>query len=386
MNIEFDENEFDDIRPYRDHELKEVLKRFSQNDWLIAGIRTAKFPHCPPSFAKLANHFVKLQLKRILSSFRHIPEFQQKIIIRRVLTYIFRTTTDNVTYSCEEPLRKGVPYIYIGNHRDIALDSAILNFSLSKMGFSTTEIAIGDNLLVNDFVSDLIRINRCFIVKRNLPLREQARAALQLSRYFLYTTGKSDSIWIAQREGRAKDGDDRTNPSVVKMLYMAPKRAGMKFNDYINQCNIVPVAVSYEFDPCDLLKARELHRRATNTDYQKKQSEDLVSMYAGLKGYKGRVHVSFGRTLHGQFSDAQDVAAAVDREIHSVYKLWPSNYVAFDTSHEVRTNIGCYTEKDRDKFLSRFSKESDIIRSIVLKGYANAVINYNRLSESGKSA
>jgi len=263
----------------------------------------------------------------------------------------------------------------ISNHRDIVLDSALINYAMVKTGKQIAEIAFGDNLLINDFVSDLIRINRSFIVRRELPLRERAKAILTLSRYIAYTLEQGHSLWLAQQAGRAKDGDDWTNPSIIKMLYFGPRREKIAFDDFIESAHIVPVAVSYEYDPCDNLKAREIHRRDKAGTYNKRKGEDLLSMYAGLRGWKGRIHLAFGKPLTGKFTNAAQVAEKIDSVIHNIYRLWPSNYIAFDALKGNTAHSSEYTDNDIETLMSRFRRESEEVKARGLAIYANAVKN-----------
>lgn len=368
-------NEFDDIRPYTDGEMPGVLKRICDNPWLSSGIMKMRFPKCPKFLSPIVTRLIRRQLWGRLRKLETIDEFQREIIVGLVIAYIEKKTTDGVTASGTEMLSKGVPYLFISNHRDIVLDSAFINQTLVHSGLDTAENAIGDNLLVNDFVTDLIRINRSFIVKRNLPLRELAKAALTLSRYIRFTMSQGNSVWIAQRVGRAKDGNDRTTSSVIKMLHYAPRREGIRLSAFVNSINIVPVAVSYEKDPCDVLKARELYRRLTKGTYKKRKDEDLLSMYAGLKGKKGRVHVAYGNPVRGNFTSVQEVAEAIDNEIHRVYKLWPTNYIAYDLLNGGSLYSKQYSKDDVKSFSRRFRKEKAQVRSLALEMYANAVIN-----------
>lgn len=368
-------SEFNDIRPYTDAEMMDVFKRISGNTWLTSGIVKMLFPKCPPPVSQMLSRFISHRLWIRLKKIKTIDEFQRDIIIGRVIAYIEKKTTDGVTSSGTDRLQKGVPYLFISNHRDIVLDTAFINSTLVHNGLNVVENAIGDNLLVNDFVSDLIRINRSFIVKRNLPLRELAKAAMKLSKYIRFTMNRGNCVWIAQRIGRAKDGNDYTNPSVIKMLYYAPKKEGLSLSAYVNSINIIPVAVSYETDPCDVLKARELHRRSTKGVYKKRKDEDLLSMYAGLKGKKGRVHVGYGRPVRGEFMSVQQVADAIDREIHQVYRLWPSNYIGYDVLTGSNLYSSYYSRDEEKALLRRFRREKEPVKSRALEMYANAVIN-----------
>ncbi|MBT3274011.1 MAG: acyltransferase [Spirochaetales bacterium] len=375
MAFEHFVEDFEDIRPYTDAEMRPVLKRISHNDWLVGGVRSVLFPRCPEFLQPLVEKLVQLDLWTRLRKIETIDQFQKNIIIHRAMEYLVKKTTESVTMAGLEQLDPQKGYMYISNHRDIVLDSAFVNYSMVKTGKQIAEIAFGDNLLVNDFVSDLIRINRSFIVRRDLPLRERAKATLTLSRYIAYTMEQGNSLWLAQKEGRAKDGDDRTNPSIIKMLYFGPRREKISFDDYIARSRIVPVAVSYEYDPCDVLKAREIHRREKAGTYQKRKDEDLLSMYAGLRRWKGRVHVSFGKPLTGKFTNATQVAEKIDSVIHSIYKLWPSNYIAFDKLKGNTDHSSEYSAEDVENFTSRFRKESEEVKARVLHIYANSVKN-----------
>ena len=367
--------DFKNIRPYTDAEMKPVLRRISRNDWLVSGVRSMVFPRCPDFLKSFAGKMVQFDLWRRLRRIKSIDQFQRKIIIDRVVEYIIKKTVESVTCSGDEHLDPDTPYLYISNHRDIVMDSAMLNYLMVRKEKRIAEIAFGDNLLMNDFVSDLIRINRSFVVQRNLPVRDMARAALTLSRYIGYTLGNGNSVWLAQREGRAKDGNDRTNPAVIKMLYLGPRREGLDFNEFVNSVNIVPMAVSYEFDPCDVLKARELHRTEKTGSYRKRKDEDLLSMYKGLSGWKGRIHVGFGDVIRGQFSTVGKLAEEIDTQIHQCYRLWPSNYIAHDELVGEKTRGQTYSIDEMKRFMQRFRRESREVKSLALQIYANAVAN-----------
>jgi len=244
------------------------------------------------------------------------------------------------------------------------------------------EIAIGDNLLMNQFVEDLIRINRSFIVRRNLPPREQIGASLKLSRYINHTMNEGNSIWIAQREGRAKDGKDITNPAILKMIYLSERKSGKNFSEYINDLNVVPVSINYELDPLDNLKAWELYRKSTRGEHNKRKYEDLISMYFGIKGMKGRVHLNFGEPLRGEFLSDKAAADAIDSFICYNYKIWPTNYIAFDALNENERFREKYTDDERESFLRRFRHLPSAVRKIGLKTYAEAVEKKINLEES----
>ena len=379
---EFNEHEFDDIRPFNDEELLPALGRIIQDEWLIDSLTRMRFARCPRWLKPLVHGLIHYELWRRLSRIKSVDEFQRDIIVNRVLAYILRKTSDGVSVSGTEKLRRGSPYLYISNHRDIVLDSAILNHALCKAELDIAEIAFGENLLINDFVADLIRVNRSFIVRRDVPMRQRVQVATHLSRYIEYTLGLNNSVWIAQRDGRAKDGDDRTNPSLIKMLYLSRKQRNVPLDEFLEALNIIPVALSYERDPCDVLKAREVHRTQTTGEYRKRRDEDLLSMYTGLRGDKGRIHIAFGERVTGKHRALRDVANAIDNEIHRIYRLWPSNYVAYDLLHSGTKYAGCYSPAEAQEFAARFEREHEGVRRCAYTMYANVILNKERIERA----
>lgn len=373
-------DEFEDIRPYNDAELPAVLNRISRNKWLVSGVRSVFWPHCPPFFRPLVDPFVRASLRKRLLGMKTIDEFQRRIVVGQVLEKIVEKTTEGLTTEGTERLHRDESYVYISNHRDITLDSALINYLLSHADLDIAEIAFGDNLLLNDFVADLIRVNKGFIVRRNLPPRQQIKASYQLSRYIWDTTKRGNSVWLAQREGRAKDGNDETNPSVIKMLYLSQRQQGLSFSEFMKQVNIVPVSISYELDPCDKLKAYELYRKKKRGFHKKRQNEDLISMFAGLKGYKGHVHIAFAAPLRGEFANEKEVAAVIDSEIFRLYRQWPSNYIAYDTVNQTTRFRDKYSVKEMMRFLKRFRGLSEPVKTVAVSIYANSVKNQVRYS------
>ena len=367
-------DEFNDIRPYNDKEIRPVLRQLLKNRSLISGLRKILLPPCPAFFESPLDYIVKAYFAAKLIPIRTVAQFQRKIIINTMVEQVFKRTTSSFTISGIENLKMEYAYIFISNHRDILIDTAMLNYALSRKGFGTAAVAFGDNLMINGFVSDLIRANKCFIVKRNLPFKQRVLAAHHLSRYIWFLNQQGESVWIAQGDGRAKDGDDRTSPSLVKMLYLSQRKGGMDFSEYMNQVHIVPVAVSYEKDPCDLLKAKELLNNA-KYDYETKQQDDLISMHRGICGDKGRIHIAFGQPLKGNYRSAQEVALAMDQTIHKLYRLWPTNYIAYDEIRSSKEYAAMYSAQERREFLARFKNESEDLRLKAFAMYARPVIN-----------
>lgn len=254
---------------------------------------------------------------------------------------IAQTTTAGLTFTNMESIDKNKSYVFLSNHRDIILDSALLNVSLLEKGYKTTQIAIGDNLLALPVVHDLVRANKNFIVNRNISSKEVYPYSLRLSNYILDTIRNGDSIWIAQREGRSKDGDDRTATGLLKMLTMSGSGS---VEDSLIDLHIIPMAVSYEYDPCDILKAYELLHVRYNGSYEKKPGEDFKSMLRGITGHKGRVNIAVGpsclmrtinalRFIQNKNEKFRQLTQAIDNEMHRIYKAWPTNYIAYDLLH-----------------------------------------------------
>jgi 1-acyl-sn-glycerol-3-phosphate acyltransferase len=367
---------FDDIRPYIDSEMPAVMKRLSQNNLLISSFRIMKWPSCPEPLKGLADLLVRFLLKRKLTAIRTVSEFQSRVIADYLLKRIIDTTSDGVTYSGIEKLSKDRSYIFMTNHRDIVLDPALVSYALYKNGFSIPYIAFGDNLLINDAVSDLIRINNGVIVKRGLARKEQLEASIHLSEYLNFLRNEGNHFWISQREGRAKDGIDQTNPAIINMFYLSERKKEGDFSMFIRSCNIVPAAISYEKDPCDRLKAWELYRKIKKGVHIKKRNEDLISMLVGLSKDKGRIHISFGAPLTDNFEDKNALANAIDKEIHTLYRFWPRNYIAYDHLFRTKKYSDRYTETEKEDFLSAYNNLKSEVRNLVFTIYANTVCSF----------
>lgn len=326
-------SQFDDIRPYGDEEVPAVVARLLADDELIAAIARLKLGGWYRIVAGLARPLIRGYLTRQLRGVSTVDEFQ--LLVKHYMDDMVESTTTGFTVSGLDQLDPAKPYLFMSNHRDITLDPALVNYALYHNDHETVRIAIGDNLLTKPFVSDLMRINKSFIVKRSAKGPRQVLAAYKaLSGYIRYSIDEDNNpIWIAQREGRAKDGIDRTEPAIIKMLAMSQNKAEESFSDYINKLHIVPISISYELDPCDGAKARELYEKEKTGKYEKAEHEDVTSIALGISGPKGAVHVSFGTPLSGDFEDADSVAAAVDRQVIANYRLHPTNYFAYFMLH-----------------------------------------------------
>lgn len=372
---QFTDKDFDDIRPYRDSELKPILNKLTQHPILIKGFRIIQFRKWPQYTHNFLEWWIKFFLRIKFRPIHTVAEFQTKIIVKNVLDNVIKKSTTSFSCSGIDNLEHTIPYFYISNHRDITLDSAFANYFLEKNNMIVSEIAFGDNLLFNDIVSDLIRLNRSFTVKRNLPRRELITESLKLSHYIYNTLHNGRSIWIAQKEGRAKDGDDRTNPAIFKMLYFSQRKNKIPFKDFLHSINIVPIAISYEYDPCDRLKGWELFRKKKYGKYNKRKNEDLISIHAGMRLNKGGVHVCFCPQIKGTFKNERKIAEEVDAYIHKYYYLWPTNYIAYDLFKQANKYQNKYTLAQYEKFESRFENLHPEVKQIIIKSYAMPVIN-----------
>lgn len=376
MNMEFDE-----IRPYYDEELPQIYEELIA-DPAFQQAAAVVIPSVP--FEMLAQ---KMRACKTKLDF-------QKAFCYELLRKLMQEATDGVSLDHSALADKRTAYTYISNHRDIILDSGFLSVLLVDQGMDTVEIAIGDNLLIYPWIKKFVRVNKSFIVQRALTMRQMLESSARMSRYMHYTIGeKNQSIWIAQREGRAKDSDDRTQDSVLKMLAMGGEG---DLVDRLMEMNIAPLAISYEYDPCDFLKAQEFQLKRDVPDYKKTTADDLLNMKTGLFGYKGRVHfqvaaclndelVKIDRSLSKQELFAH-ISAVVDRRIHANYRIYPNNFIAYDLLEGTATFCEKYTAEDKQRFLDYLeeqlnrielaNKDLPFLREKMLLMYANPLRNY----------
>jgi len=378
--------DFDDIRPFNDGEVEAVIDRLLSDPELLGTIAALRLGFLNRYLPPVARTIIRIALKREFGDVTDVRGFQDRV--ESYMARMVADTTASFDVTGLDQLPAEDTYLYLSNHRDITLDPAFTNYSLYHNGRDTVRIAIGDNLVERPYVSDLMRINKSFIVKRSATAPRQLLAALRtLSRYiYLSLNQDGQSIWLAQREGRAKDGKDRTEPSIVKMLSMSMnKKGGQSLADHIAALNIVPVALSYELDPCDGLKAAELYETELHGQYNKAEDEDVNSIAAGISGDKGAVHVSYGSPLRGDFQSPEDVAAEVDRQILCNYRLHPSNYIAYQISTGTLPDVvlpGEVSRFDLDRhgdkirqFEARMNAIPEPHRPYFLRIYANPVIS-----------
>ena len=251
-----------------------------------------------------------------------------------------------------------------------------MSYGLDQQGLETARVAIGDNLLQKPYVSDIMRLNKSFVVKRSATgVREKMKAYMDLSTYIDQSVHTGHNIWIAQREGRAKDGIDATDAAVMKMLYMSKKKSGQSYADYINSLHIVPVSIAYEFDPCDKAKACELAALASSGEYVKAKFEDMTSIVKGILGYKGKVHITFGELLEGQFNTPEEIAIAIDSSIAKNYQLHCTNLAAHAIS------VG-QSHPSEDALHQRFADLTAKQQEYALAMYANPVLRQQQFNEA----
>ncbi len=329
--------EFDAIRPYNDAEVPAVLARLLSDQAFLDILTHFRFPRLAGAFGWLLKPLIAHRLRREFAGVKCVSTLQDKVEF--YVDHTIDRATDGVTYTGVEQFRSGSAYLFLANHRDIVMDPAFVNYAVYHAGLPTPRIAIGDNLLQKPFVSDLMRLNKSFIVHRSISGRREKLAAYQLLSAYINHSIRTDcaSIWIAQAEGRAKDGDDRTDSAILKMFHMS--RKDEPFGEVIQSLNLTPVSISYEYDPCDQAKARELYIRATTGTYAKAPGEDDVSIAQGITGYKGRVHVNFAAPISQAFDDTKQLAVAIDRQILAGYRLFPAHYLAYAQWADADANV-----------------------------------------------
>ena len=373
--------EFDEIRPYNDEELPAVFEELIA-DPAFQKVATEVIPDVP--FELLAQKMRGCKSKL---------EFQ-KTFCYGLLWKLAKDCTDGLTLDHTSLPDKGKAYTYLSNHRDIILDSGFLSILLVDQGMDTVEIAIGDNLLAYPWIKKFVRVNKSFIVQRALTMRQMLESSARMSRYMHYTIGvKNQSIWIAQREGRAKDSNDRTQDSVLKMLAMGGEGDVI---DRLMEMRIAPLTISYEYDPCDFLKAQEFQLKRDIEGYKKTMQDDLNNMQTGLFGYKGRVHFQAAPCINDALGGMDRslskpeifarISTLIDERIHSNYRIYPGNYVAHDLLYGNTDFSAHYTQEEKQRFETYLDKQlakiqipnKDIpfLREKLLLMYANPLTNY----------
>ncbi|RYG46022.1 MAG: 1-acyl-sn-glycerol-3-phosphate acyltransferase [Chitinophagaceae bacterium] len=369
-------SKFDAIRPFYDAEVNEALRSVINHPMMLALMNF--------TFPDEKEQRWKDQLQRTHS----IRDFQCNFIYHSI-QQVLRRSSDGITHSGFENLEPNTAYLYISNHRDIILDTSLLNCALFDHGLVMTASAIGDNLVQKSFLQTLSRLNRNFLVQRSLPPREMLESSKLMSEYIARLLRRENrSVWIAQREGRTKDGNDQTQQGVLKML--GKGASDTKLMDYFKKIKIVPVSISYEYDPTDALKMPRLLAEANNETYIKEKNEDFQTLLSGVMGQKKRIHLHVDKVLDveidavaasedNQNRQIQALSQVLDERIVSNYKLWPTNFIAYDLLHTTNTFCSHYTDDEKQLFERRLEMRIDEDNPVALQGflamYANPVIN-----------
>lgn len=367
---------FDLIRPFYDAEINEGI-RSSVNHPMMKALMNFTFP-------TMADEVWKEQLLKTHS----IRDFQCNFIYQSIQK-VLEKSSDGLSTSGFEKLQKNTSYLFISNHRDIILDTSLLNAALFEHGLVMTASAIGDNLVKKAFLLTLAKLNRNFLVQRGLSPRELLQSSKLMSAYIgQLLLRENRSVWIAQREGRTKDGNDTTHPGVLKMLGMASDEPQLM--DYFKKIKVVPVSISYEYDPTDALKMPQLKAEANNEIYIKEKNEDFMTLLSGIMGQKKHIHIHVGDVLDSELDaiqtefdnsnkQIQAVAQAIDDSILTTYKLWPTNFIAYDLLHGTTTYAMQYTDIEKAVFERRLEKRIDAQSEFEVQGilamYANPVVN-----------
>ena len=379
-----DDSVFDDIRPCRDDEVESELRKVIQDSTVINGIlrfqskssALASLVYKLPAF--MQNFIVGRFLSRQVREIHTVADFQLRVA--NFMRSMSKTTADGVTYRGFDRLNPKLGYLFISNHRDISLDPAYIDMALYAHEMPTVRIAIGDNLLRMPVATSLMRLNKSFIVKRSVTSpREKLKELTKLSEYIGLSIKENNSIWIAEREGRAKDGNDRAETAVLKMLGLAGRLQKKSFAEYMASLRIVPVSITYEFDPNDMAKAEELSEREKhNGEYHKEKMEDIDTITRGIRGYKGRVSVVAGEPLSSGFSNAEELAAIIDRFVWDNYQMYPSTLIS--AGHGDRC-----TDAERKKFEDRINGYPEELRGRIRSMYARPYFNLHpeELPEAG---
>lgn len=375
-------SEFSDIAPYDDHQYHGKLSRLVKEPGFEHAVRYVMPDVDYPEFVK--------QLLKV--STQH--QFQTDVM-GPFLEMLVSKTTAGLSIDGLENLDPSKSHTFITNHRDIVLDASLLNLCFIRKGLPITQVAIGNNLLIYDWISDLVKLNRSFIVKRDVRKIETLDAAKHLSAYIHHLICNShESVWIAQREGRAKDSNDLTQESLIKMCSLA---GDGDTKDNLIEINLTPASISYEFDPNDYLKAREFLLRRRDPEFKKTKRDDLFSMETGLLKYKGRIKIRIGQTINDELRAfpgndraevAREVCRLIDRSIHCGYEIYPCNYIAFDKINDTRRFAGHYSDDDIARFNDYLSHQLDKVeaddispeerqymRRMMLTMYANPLVN-----------
>lgn len=368
-------SEYDSIRPYEGKEIAEAVERVRTSEEFVQVF--SQISHVDPSV-----------LASLLTGIETRYDFHQKVW-GPIVDFILKKSSQGVTFSGLDTIDSSKSYTYISNHRDIILDCAILNFLLQSNGHKNCRTAVGDNLLVNQWVEDMMKLASSFIIERSVSVREMLKSSMLRSKYMRETIIEGeDSIWIAEREGRTKNGDDRCQPALLKMLDMSGTK---DFVESFSQMNPVVVSISYEWEPCDALKIQENYLK-NHATYQKTKDLDMLAMVTGMHQPKGRIHYAFSPITTQELQEIGKIenkgerinalAQLYDQKQHATFKLWPNNYVAYDMLNGTDKYAENYTAQDKEQFignmeykLSKLEGDKQELTEMFLEMYANPVKN-----------
>lgn len=375
------ETSFDDIRPLRDSEVEGAIKSLLKDEMFKKIVAPIIAPITWDDFSKQ------------LQSYKTIKDFQENVIYTLINKFI-DGNVEKLWLKNPEKIDLRESHMYISNHRDIVLDAALFNILLFEKGYETSEIAIGDNLLIYPWITTLVRLNKNFIVKRGVSIRQIIQVSKHLSEYIHKTIiDDKQSVWIAQREGRAKDSNDRTQTSLLKMLALVDSKQTLQS---LEALDMIPLSISYEYDPCDYLKAKEFQLKRDLADYKKTNEDDLINMYTGIVGYKGNICFRLGKPLNEKLDSISDtknkatilkeVADLIDEEIFKNYEFYHTNYIAHDLITNSGKFVDKYTSEEKEAFVTYLNNQVDkidienkdvpFLKNKIIEMYANTLINH----------
>ena len=366
---------FDSIRPYHDDEVHQVLIDLSNNrrflKMLFSTGRFNKIRYLP-----FSRKVLSLVLKNRIKNIKSVSQYQDAF--EAVVSEVIKNSIKKFSISGIENLDPNKGYLFVANHRDITLDSALLNFTLHQNNFKTTYNAVGNNLLSEKWASDLMRLNKSFIIDRSDKSKRDIYKSLNLASEFIYNTivNGNESIWIAQKQGRSKDGNDYTDPSVIKMIHLNARKK-LSVNDYLNSLNLIPVSISYEKDPNDLLKAKEMYLTDLNQKYIKERKEDMESIFLGINGSKGDVHLNIGKAMHFDSDSYEECSDQITEAIKQSYQPHATNYAAAVIQGKPNNNSK-YSPEEINEAIEYLENRMNLIpedmRSYLLNQYSNSVL------------
>ena len=367
---------FDSIRPYHDDEVHQVLIDLSNNrrflKMLFSTGRFNKIRYLP-----FSRKVLSLVLKNRIKNIKSVSQYQDAF--EAVVSEVIKNSIKKFSITGIENLDPNKGYLFVANHRDITLDSALLNFTLHQNNYKTTYNAVGNNLLSEKWASDLMRLNKSFIIDRSDKSKRDIYKSLNLASEFIYNTivNENESIWIAQKQGRSKDGNDYTDPSVIKMIHLNARKK-LSVNDYLNSLNLIPVSISYEKDPNDLLKAKEMYLTDLNQKYIKERKEDMESIFLGINGSKGDVHLNIGKAMYFDSDSYEECSDQITEAIKQSYQPHSTNYAASVIQGKQNNNSKYSPEEINDaiEYLeNRMNLIPEDMRPYFLNQYSNSVID-----------